>query len=511
MTYPTPDIWYQFEQNGDDSSGSGNDATPVGSPTYGTGPPNRGFCKGPESGDGNYYTAPDIGITGDDKWTFAMWLYLGTGYPEHIFEYGQDLDYRRICLVHNSTNTLQMRHYDFNANLSKSFPEDEWFHITLVYDTSTNVVKVYYNGVYEEQYGCSNRAIVFSYHTVCRANWTSNDMFTGSIDDYMVWADVALDAGQVADVYADVQFGEVPTSFTSSQDGEWDDGDTWGYPASAGGWYPNKEGDTVTMTHTVTYSISADVELGQVDINSGGTLSFAPTANTRIQFGNNHLIVADGGTLSVGTSADVIQKEYTAELVWNTTTDNTYGPNNQNGSILNVYGDPDYFGNTIDTALLSAGDGTAVILTEDDMSAKWNIGDEIIIGKGDVYNSWPTDALHTTIVGLSGTSMECADAVSSDFKSGGWIVHLTRNVEFYKLGYDRSPRAGNSLRPRWYAGSGIPIMNVSNCSIAAFRRMTYFRGTFNNIVIRNTTDGLYYPYGGSYYNCIWFSSYRAFM
>lgn len=200
MAYPTPNIWYMFEDDIQDSSGNNNHGTPYGTPTYSDSKDGYGRCKGSESGDGKYYTAPLVGITGDDKWTFAMWLHLGTFTgSEYIFEYGTDANYQRICLYRSAANQLRMLHYDFNATLSKSFPDSEWFHIAVVYDTATNVVKVYYNGVYEEQYACSNRSIVESYHYICRANWATYDMYTGKIDNYMVWADTALTEAQVAE------------------------------------------------------------------------------------------------------------------------------------------------------------------------------------------------------------------------------------------------------------------------------------------------------------------------
>lgn len=277
-------------------------------------------------------------------------------------------------------------------------------------------------------------------------------------------------------------------SYTSAISGEWDDSNTW----TESGW-PSAAGDTATITHTVTYSISADVELGAITINDGGTLSFNPSADTLMILGDEWLAVNSGGTLSLGTSADIISKEYTSELYWNCTGEATAGIDLNGTGAINIFGDPDYYGTDEETFLDGDGDGTANITTLDDMSSKWNIGDELIIHKNDTYSSYDSDITQTTIVSISGNTITCNDTISSDFKSKGIIVNVTRNVIIGKLNY--TPDIGNENTNRFAIScdnSGNEKFNISDCTIAGIYYIRYLNNTNYGKITRSVIrNGLY--------------------
>ena len=209
MAYPTPDVWYRFENDIVDFSGNGNDGTPVGTPTYSTSKENLGQCKGPEVGQGNYYNSVDIGISGDGLWSFAMWLSLNTwpGNGGYIFGFGTNAAAQRVDLYYNDPNSLRVVHGDSNPLLefegsTGNFPENTWFHLALVYDTSLNVVKYYINGVPEDTYARANLGINYTYHGVTHVPQEPTRNYLGKIDNYMAWAGVALTDEQVAEIYA---------------------------------------------------------------------------------------------------------------------------------------------------------------------------------------------------------------------------------------------------------------------------------------------------------------------
>ena len=206
-----------------------------------------------------------------------------------------------------------------------------------------------------------------------------------------------------------------------------------------GGFHPSQNGDTAEIStgDTVTYSISADGQMGQIDVY--GTLTFAPSADTKLvtNYNNGYIIVRQNtGTLNVGTSATPIHKDYTCKIVTVGTAHAAHGFSIQDNSDFNIYGDSDYYGGLSYTRLASSGDDTDIIEVVDDASG-WNIGDEIVIHMNDTHtdNEWYQQNLLTTIVGVSGTTIQCADAVSTDFNVNGLVQHITRNVKIYREGY----------------------------------------------------------------------------
>ena len=231
-------------------------------------------------------------------------------------------------------------------------------------------------------------------------------------------------------------------TYTSTQDGNWNAAATWG----GGGW-PSLAGDVANVGHAVAYNISSTAQLGDLTITSGGTLSFDDSANRKIIFGHSEVTVEAGGQFGDGK----FDAAYTLEIYWNTTADNAKGLVCEDNGIVDLQDDPDYYGDEPYTSLAADGDGTTGIITSDDRSSDWNVGDQLLIHIG---NTCSGDSCHeddwilTSIAAISGTSITCVDAVSTDFKSGGLIAHLTRNVIIGKLGHPEVLGSYGSNRPR---------------------------------------------------------------
>jgi hypothetical protein len=309
---------------------------------------------------------------------------------------------------------------------------------------------------------------------------------------------------------------EAPSSYASVKDGEWDDGDTWGYPASAGGFYPSVDGDDVTITHTVTYSISADVELGDITINSGGTLSFNPSADTYMEIQNNTFInVNDGALLTIGTSAAPIHRNYTAQLAFNCSTDNAGGIFADDSGSFQAYGDLNYFGMDKETFLAYGCTDTTSITATEDMSSKWNVGDEIIIGERAAYSNWQLQGALTTITGFNGNTIQCADSITSDIPSGGVIANLSRNVKVHKKDYIKALYNLNTGRPYIEWDNVESDKFLSGVEFGGIQRLQnmymnlpiqgYGNGNIEWCTFRNGNIALYYNYGNVVSNCIFHS------
>ena len=141
-------------------------------------------------------------------------------------------------------------------------------------------------------------------------------------------------------------------TFTSVINGNWNDGATWGNasPGTKGVDWPGNAGDVVNIGHTVTYNVSEANQLGQININAGGLLTFSASMNTMLTLGHQDIVINNGGELRVGASGAVIDKSCLAELIWNTTSDNAKGIDVKAGGKLTIYDDPSYFGSDFDTA-----------------------------------------------------------------------------------------------------------------------------------------------------------------
>jgi hypothetical protein len=194
MAYPTPDIWYKFEQDGDDSSGNENDATILGSPTYSTSKEGLGFCKGPESVDfTNWFRGPNIGITGNNVWTVAMWLNL-TDDTGEIWWYGNSPSYQRVYIFRNSSTTLHIN-WSGGNNLPGTYISGTWFHLAVTYDG--NLFETYVDGSYVWYINPSNLNIVWADHRIAYG-------YKGQIDNYMAWANTKLTEAQIQEAMNEI-------------------------------------------------------------------------------------------------------------------------------------------------------------------------------------------------------------------------------------------------------------------------------------------------------------------
>jgi len=280
-------------------------------------------------------------------------------------------------------------------------------------------------------------------------------------------------------------------SYTSTQNGNWNDPATWG-----GSGYPSASGDTATINHTVTYNVSSATELGDITINNGGILTFATNMNTKLTLGNASITVKSGGELRVGSSTNPIPKNYKAELVWNTTSDNSKGITVESGGLVNIYGDPDYYGSSEETVLASDWTSGQTFTIIGDFTNKWNVGDEITVHRGQLYSDYNTDVRLFTIasISLNGSNTnitinEAAPGVT--FKAGGKVINVSRNVILTKYNASKTIGNYNSNRPRILVSSDNAL-SIKHAQITGFYSVnfSFYSGTIEGVVIRNSDRGI---------------------
>jgi|WetSurMetagenome_2_1015567.scaffolds.fasta_scaffold01970_2 hypothetical protein len=315
------------------------------------------------------------------------------------------------------------------------------------------------------------------------------------------------------------------TPFTSARNGLWDasDVDTWGQGLGA---YPQTAGDVVNIGHTVTYNKVSTTEMGAITIINGGIFTFSRTMSTKLTLGHQDITINAGGELRVGALGAIIPKEITAELVWNTTTaDNAKGINSTASTgLVNIYGDPEYYGSKFDYILaaqviIPAATNPITISIYGNYEEKFLAGQELLIHYGGAgwsnchTNHFARLAVVSTANNGTNTDINCTvieRPVALTCLVGADVMNVSRNVMLYKLGYNQNIYQLNSNRPRIVAYSNAVI--TKDCSIGgfgfAYQAITYMES--ENVVVRNGNYASYFCYGSRFENILIFSCNTGF-
>jgi hypothetical protein len=306
-------------------------------------------------------------------------------------------------------------------------------------------------------------------------------------------------------------------AFTSTTDGDWNDGATWGNtsPGTKGVDWPGIATDTATIASgtTVTYNVSETNALGAVTID--GKLIASRSMSTLLAVGNVDISIGATGELDFGTEVSPIPKAHTCEISINSTSDNSIGIKCADGGKYSICGDSTYITNRTTTLANNAEntDSDNIIITNDNLDGDWHVGDDITIQQeyaGD--SSSHNDAvLKATITGISGTEITVDVNVTGMVAGVGdtWISrveNVTHNVKVYKAGAATTIGSYNTNRPLFLdstTGSNTNIL--SNCQITGFYRITANGATFTNCTVRNGERGFYYSnnntISGNIYSC----------
>jgi hypothetical protein len=304
------------------------------------------------------------------------------------------------------------------------------------------------------------------------------------------------------------------TAFTSkgTGGGNWNLGTTWNKTSCSSGCvagtdYPGAVGDTfaTTGTDTITLNVQITNALGASTIAAGTTLAVSPTVATGLAFGNVNLTLA--GTLNIGTSGTPINASYLSLWQW-ATTDTSHGLAISNGGVLNVYGDPNYYGGT-STANLSADWTTGQSFTVTGDFHLWPVNGRITVHKNTTYSSFSTDTLQYTIASASyssGTGLttitinQTAPAVT--FHSGGQVNFVDRNVQFFKTGSQYPSTIGtyvtNGPQITDSNNSGTHNINVTYCGITGFQQIGFAYNAVMSGAVTSYSNNYGFAYGSGY-------------
>ncbi len=217
-------------------------------------------------------------------------------------------------------------------------------------------------------------------------------------------------------------------AFTSTQTGNWDDGGTWGNtsPGSAGTDFPGVSGDTATIDtdHVVTYDSGDNEAVEYGDILVNGTLIFPVDADSTLTINTvSDIIVSSGGSFLAGSSTTPVDAAYMCKIIFRYTTTDRTCLDFQDGSIVEMYGDPDYYGDDFIAEL----------------NASWTSGQSFEV-LGD-YTSWAVGAMigvHTNDE-YSASAIHYLTIAGTSFAGGVTTITINEaapGVDFYKYHQD---------------------------------------------------------------------------
>ncbi len=227
-------------------------------------------------------------------------------------------------------------------------------------------------------------------------------------------------------------------SYTSAQAGDLSSDASWNESG-----HPNANNDTMTITHAIAYDIGdSSITWGNVNINSGGTLTFPTDEDSKILLNSTGLLtINSGGKLKAGSLLTPIDSSYTFKLHITAGTVTTNRLIINDGGEIEINGDPDFYGNEryayLDNDWTT---GQSFYVTGD--RSDWQVNQKIYIHENKNYSNYQSDGHIYTISAISSydsgndrtqiTISETAPgktftAVLSGYKSK--IIMLSRNVE----------------------------------------------------------------------------------
>ncbi len=175
--------WLRFEGNLLDEQ-ENNDANLNGAIPY-----SQGYGEGqsldfPGLGNPTPYVNLPISISGNEL-TIAFWANADdTSELRGFFNYNYNSGYRsRISGSH-----VQLLILGSSCSYSGStiLPQGSWVHYAYTFNSVTNEVRVYVNGVEEISQTCSQLNIATSYLQIGKS-WTDSELFKGRFDEFMVY------------------------------------------------------------------------------------------------------------------------------------------------------------------------------------------------------------------------------------------------------------------------------------------------------------------------------------
>ncbi len=276
--------------------------------------------------------------------------------------------------------------------------------------------------------------------------------------------------------------------FTSTTDGDWEDGASWGNtsPGVKGTDYPG-DADTATIGDTIAYDAGDNTtdEYNDITISSGGVLNFPTSSDSTLQIDETGVLtVESGGTLNIGTSSAVIDSANFAHIDWAQGASARTVFDIEDGGIVNIYGDPDFYGEKY-ASLDSDWTTGQTLYVAGDLTSSWAADHKFYIHENKLYSDYQTDGHIYTIATVGSydsgndrtpiTISESAPSLTFTAVDGGYtsqLILISRNVELRDPAMSVSIYAYNGHTPRLRMdigqATGNDLININDASLSGW-------------------------------------------
>jgi hypothetical protein len=281
--------------------------------------------------------------------------------------------------------------------------------------------------------------------------------------------------------------------YTSTQDGNWSNAATWG-----GAGTPSINGDQASIGHDVTYDLGDSViEFNDVTVTNGGVLIFPTSSDSTIKFDSTGILtVNSGGELRAGTSGTPVNGTNHCYFHFPQGVAARFVVTINDGGIVNIYGDPSFYGSTKYATLESAWDANATLTlyVEGDLSSTWQAGQLFWIHKNVLlfwihknvlYSDYQTDGEIFTIqsVGVYDSANNRTPitvtnkGAGASFADSAPLIMVSRNVELIDPGMGRD--VGDyvayveRIRFQNLQGSSNTLINIYDSMFVGWDRAMY--------------------------------------
>ncbi|MBN1516497.1 cadherin-like domain-containing protein [Candidatus Sumerlaeota bacterium] len=209
--------FYEFNGDTTDSSGSGNDGTATGSPSYVTGVNGQAIDL---DGSDDFVTLPPSVAASEDI-TIAVWVnWDGGGDNQRIFDFGNGTS-EYMFLTPASSGQLRygfrLNEYPYPSLYASALATGVWTHVAVIMEG--DIGTLYVNGTAEDSITITGDPIDMSPQNlfIGDSQWSADPFFNGRIDDFRIYS-YALSSADIASLAANTPpaIPSAPTGLSAS-------------------------------------------------------------------------------------------------------------------------------------------------------------------------------------------------------------------------------------------------------------------------------------------------------